>query len=634
MIPSAQTPIETLDWYPKKFTPGDMDATGGERLLGRTELSPLEVLIRETAQNSWDARLDDMRPTYGVSLRRADFRFRGDLARLLPEKHRATPVGPLAYDCPYVLEVFDRGTCGLDGPVTLMPVQGSLPRNFQDLILKVGVPRDDGKGGGTYGFGKTASYAFSSRGTVIYWTRCRNEEGRLEHRLIASAFRDSYQESGVQYTGRHWWGRRDGENILPLIGPEAEALGDRLFKRGFGAEETGTSMLIIEPTLTPESLGSTPADELPLTNEDDDVIGEFAARARSAIRRHLWPKLIPPPGAVESPMDISLEADDMTVPLVDEKPGAIDLWGAGLNAIRSVRQRSTASITTPQGLPVNVLAVTRLQQTIGHLAIVRRVLALESPPNHDDLDPLQNPTVTRIALMRGQAELVVATVDWVAQSPLEGMDWLAVYKSTDDWDAVYARAEPPAHDAWVSSSGGEPGLVVKATKQRVTKAIRDEMYPEPVVVEPEHRPVRTGTLSRRFGHLVPTPAVSPPSTPGTSGAGSGKQRSQATSRNRLQISAPRLVKTYEDGRQRQSVSFSVAGASASIVTLSVSVIGDEGAHESLNAGELDLEWRDAVAVDAGRALVESGQPASVEFTGVARRALRIEMSAEEHRGDH
>lgn len=611
-----------------------MDATGGERLLGRTELSPLEVLIRETAQNSWDARLDDMRPTYGVSLRRADFRLRADLTRLLPEKRRATPVGQLAYDCPYVLEVFDRGTCGLDGPVTLMPVQGDLPRNFQDLILKVGVPRDDGKGGGTYGFGKTASYAFSSRGTVVYWTRCRNEEGRLEHRLIASAFRESYQEAGVQYTGRHWWGRRDGENIHPLIGPEAEALGGRLFKRGFGAGETGTSMLIIEPTLAPESLGSTPADELPLTDDGEDIAGEFAARARSAIRRHLWPKLIPMPGAVKSPMDISLEVDDTTVPLVDEKPGAIELWGAGLNAIRSVRQRGATSIATPQGLPVKVVAVTRLQQTIGHVAIVRRILALESPPNHDDLDPLENPAVTRISLMRGQPELVVATVDWVAQSPLEGMDWLAVYKSTDDWDAVYARSEPPAHDAWVSSSGGEPGLVVKATKQRVTKAIRDEMYPEPVVIEAEHRPVRTGALSRRFGYLVPSPAVSAPSTPAILGGGSGRRRGKPTSRSRLQVSAPRLVHTYEDGRQRQSVSFSVMSDSASIVMLGVSLIGDEGTHETLDADELNVEWRDAVAVGAGKALVHGGQSASVEFTGAARRALRIEMSAEEYRGDN
>jgi hypothetical protein len=633
VIPSALTPIEPLDWYPKKFTPGDMDATGGERLLGRTELSPLEVLIRETAQNSWDARLEGVRPSYGVRLRRADFRFRGDLARLLPEKHRATPVGPRAYDCPYVLEIFDRGTCGLDGPVTLKPVQGDLPRNFQDLILKVGVPRDDGKGGGTYGFGKTASYAFSNRGTVLYWTRCRNEEGRLEHRFIASAFRDSYQESGTQYTGRHWWGRRDGEDILPLVGTEAEALGDRLFERGFGTGETGTSMLIIEPTLTSESLGSTPADELPLNYEHEGVLDEFAARARSAIRRHLWPKLIPVPGASESPMDISLVAGESRVPLVDEKAGAIELWGAGLNAIRSVRQRGTTSIATPQGLPVKVVAVTRLQQTIGHLAIVRRVLATENSPNHDDLDPLENPSVTRIALMRGQPELVVATVDWVAQSPLQGMDWLAVYKSTDDWDAVYARTEPPAHDAWISSSGGESGLVVKATKQRVSKAIRDEMYPEPVVDQPEHRPVRTGGLSRRFGHLIPSPSVSPPHSPRTPSDGSGRKRGHPT-RQRLEVSSPRLVRTHDDGRQRQSVSFSVAGESASIVTLSVSVVGDEGAHELLDAGELDLEWRDAVATSAGKALVRGGQRASVAFTGAPRRALRIDLSAEEHDGDH
>lgn len=631
---SAIPQVESLDWYPKRFTPGDMDATGGERLLGRTELSPLEVLIRETAQNSWDARLGRTRPTYGVSLRRVDFRFRGELARLLSASHRVTPVGSLAYDSPYVLEVFDRGTFGLDGPVTLKPVQGDLPRNFQDLILKVGVPRDDGKGGGTYGFGKTACYAFSARGIVLYWTRCRNEEGTLEHRFIASAFQDSYQEMGVQYTGRHWWGRRKGEDIFPLVGPEAEALGDRLFQRGFGAEETGTSMLIIEPTLTPESLGSTPADELSRTAEADDLVSEFAARARSAVRRHLWPKLIPLPGSTESPMEILLEAGGTAVPLADEIPGSLALWGAGLNAIRALRQRSPVPSTTPQGLPVHVIAVTRLQQTIGHLAIVRRVLAMESTHPHDDLDPRENPDVSRIALMRGQPELVVATVNWIAQSPLEGMDWLAVYKASDDWDAVYARTEPPAHDAWVSSAGGEPGLVVKATKQRVSKAIRDEMYPEPTVVEAEHRPVRTGVLSRRFGYLIPSPAVAPPVTSAVTAGSSGRQRNHAAKRRRLEVAAPRLVGTREDGRQRQRVDFSVAGETSFVVSLSVRVIGDEGAHQSLDSGELDLEWHGAVTVSPGKAQVRGGQLAAVEFTGEPRRALRIDMSAEEQSSDH
>ena len=51
-----------LEWYPKRFAPGDMDGTTNENLLGQTELSPLEILIRETAQNSWDARLPGETP--------------------------------------------------------------------------------------------------------------------------------------------------------------------------------------------------------------------------------------------------------------------------------------------------------------------------------------------------------------------------------------------------------------------------------------------------------------------------------------------------------------------------------------------------------------------------------------------
>src|SRR5699024_11632873 len=62
-----------------------MDASGGDRLLGKTELSRLAVLIRETAQNSWDAKNEGARLLFGVSLRRTDFRLREDLASLLSE---------------------------------------------------------------------------------------------------------------------------------------------------------------------------------------------------------------------------------------------------------------------------------------------------------------------------------------------------------------------------------------------------------------------------------------------------------------------------------------------------------------------------------------------------------------------
>lgn len=627
MITSNTSTIEPLDWFPKRFQPGDMDSTGGDRLLGRTELSALEILVRETAQNSWDARLDDQRPWYGVHLRRADWRLRADLARLLPDRSRRTP-GTHLPDAPFVLEIFDRGTTGLDGPVTLRPVLGDSPRNFQDLILKLGVPRDDGKGGGTYGFGKTASYAFSRRGTVLYWTRCNNEEGRLEHRLIASAFGDSYVESGVQYTGRHWWGLLDGDSVVPVLGEKAEAVGRRVFARGFGPDETGTSMLILDPDLSPASLGADVADDDQPAWNESDAAAEFGAKARSAIRLHLWPKLVARPGRRDTPMEITLDVDGERQDLLGDPVGALALWGAGLNAIRLKREAVPDPVTTPQGIPVEVFPITRLGKTLGHLAIVRRILALESSPGHDDLDPIHSSTVERIALMRGQPELIVETVDWIAQSPIEGVEWLAVYKASDDWDAIYARTEPPAHDHWIASSGGEEGLVVRATRNRAIKTIRDTLYPEPESIQPESAPVRTGRLSRRFASLLPArqEPIAPDRPPRTADG----RRARGTLRNhRVEASTPRLVTTLDDGRQRQSIDFTVkADAPRSLVKISVSAIGDEGVHEPLPADDLALTWNGAESVGLAQAIVTPDQPISVDFTAIGRRALRIDLSAE------
>lgn len=603
-----------------------MDATGGERLLGRTELSPLEVLIRETAQNSWDARKEGQTPVFGVNLRRADFRMREDLDVLLSERRRISPLQPRSLDSLFMLEIFDRGTSGLDGPVTLQPVDGDAPRNFQDLILKVGVPRDDGKGGGTYGFGKTASYAFSGRGTVLYWSRCRNDRGALEHRFIASAFRESYTDGGVQYTGRHWWARRVGDTMLPLRGDEAEKLASRFFQRRFERDETGTSMLIIEPRLSSESLGADIADHESSDDQAFATAATFTTQARSAIRRHLWPKLVPPPGDEHGPMTVSLVVDEQPIPLVDDALGAIELWGAGLNAIRALRMSDSHQIKTPQGIPILVVPVTRYRRVLGHLAIVRRLPALETRSGLDDLDPVKDSSISRIVLMRGQPELVVATVDWINESPLIGFDWLAVYKSADAWDAVYARTEPPAHDAWVASSGGDEGLVVKATRNRIVAAIREHIFPEPSPdSETGTEPVRTGSLSRRFAFMLPSPAPSPREVKLREG---GRRISGRTATPRVDVASPALIATYADGRQRQSVGFTLdEDVKRALITIGVSAIGDEGVHESLEPGDLELEWTVAEPVGPSQAIVGGGRLASVQFTGLARRALRIDLTA-------
>ena len=45
-----------LQWFAKQFGPGDIDGLGAKRLLGTPNIEPAAVLVREMAQNSWDAR--------------------------------------------------------------------------------------------------------------------------------------------------------------------------------------------------------------------------------------------------------------------------------------------------------------------------------------------------------------------------------------------------------------------------------------------------------------------------------------------------------------------------------------------------------------------------------------------------
>lgn len=45
-----------LDWVPKPFRDGDIAGEGAKKLLG-TSLAVPSLLLRETAQNSWDARV-------------------------------------------------------------------------------------------------------------------------------------------------------------------------------------------------------------------------------------------------------------------------------------------------------------------------------------------------------------------------------------------------------------------------------------------------------------------------------------------------------------------------------------------------------------------------------------------------
>lgn len=624
-----------LDWVPKPFRDGDLAGGGAGRLLGKTELSATEIMIRETAQNAWDARTSEGVPAFDIHLQLLDDGRSAALRGALGGSYGLGLDDVLAKESLRVLEISDRGTTGLDGPVEIGPVTGEDTQNFVDLILKVGVPRTDGRGGGTYGFGKTAAYSYSSCGTLVYWTRCRTDAG-LEHRLIASAMGSAFHHEGIEYTGRHWWGKRthDGR-VLPLIGEEARALGEALFSSHFEEEQTGTSILVIDP---PEEHLSAESGSRAVDDEGDgpsaeehpvvDTARAFGDGARDALRLHLWPKMTPDDSGDSAPMRISLRVDGSQIGLGSAERGAWKYWSSAIRAIRKVERAELSPGEVAAASPVKVLPVTRYSDRLGSLAIVRRNTELDPPDGEDNLDP-HNPvrSTGRLMLMRGQTELVVTDKDEPIGDELLGIDWLAVFKADPTVDAALASTEPPAHNDWLPGGRETEGEKFAGfLRRKLRTMLREELGSRSGSHESQES-VDATPLANMLGTLLPGEPIR------QKGTGSGGRTGMIRGRRGLVVLGHRLLR--EGGREYQQhmIDFLVEGAEG---LQRVELIGrvaseDPKAAIHLDERELNPEWRGAQRCerDSREAMVQRNRSASVVLCTPLGRAVDLTLQVAE-----
>ncbi|MER7411732.1 hypothetical protein [Streptomyces cacaoi] len=440
-----------IRWYSQPFPPEGAGAAEGIRnQLGRPELDLLTILVREAAQNSWDARdrrrggtVDfaiDLR-TVGPAHAEAWRRLLGESAPLndhLPLRNalRSSPIR--------LMEISDRGTVGLGGPTRAdEAVPGD--QDFVAFVRNVGEPRDNELGGGTYGFGKGIFYLLAESGTVLVHTRCRAPDGRLETRLIGCALWRSYRapaEGGARrHTGRHWWGDVSGDIVEPLVGAVAEDVVRQLGLRPFDPAETGTRVVVIEPHL----------DEL-----EPHEAAEYLAHTMAW---QLWPKMLEgQEGRV--PMRFSVSCDGVDVPVPD--PAGTRPLNLFVDAYRRM-----------VGPDAQQLSCLRPQRKLGRLGLVKR-LAPPSRPSRAALRAMETvqigETVHHVCLMR-PAELVVTY--WQGREPgMEHMSYAGVFRADEELDEVYAKSEPPTHDAWHPQSLDPPdSTFVRTTFVRIKESV-------------------------------------------------------------------------------------------------------------------------------------------------------------------
>lgn len=449
---------------------GGLAAAGFYKLLGRPKLDPLTVLVRETAQNSWDARLganapvefriEGWSPLYDSeidALRSSVFAGHGktktDLKKVLSAKSTDA------------LFIIDRGTRGLGGPTLANEVSGNGVYDWVDFVLNVGKQSTEEQSGGTYGFGKTITYIVSKANAIVIHSRTRYR-GKLETRLIACAIGDEFEKGNRLYTGRFWWGKAvEGGGAAPLTGSRADDLAAEIGMPPFEEDETGTNIMV----LAPDFGGRTPKQAM-----------QFIAESATW---HLWPKLMKRPGARKRPMNIEITFNNelIEIPSPEQRPPLHGFAQAFAALLEDVPEGRRAD-----GLERKIIRVQRPIATAGDLVMVPLVSRARADVDdgHDPTDPdspeaaaVINGACHHVALLRAP-ELVVDYMP--GPPPVEGgTEWAAVFRCRPEVDAHFSASEPPTHDSWrpdlLEKSQGK--TIVKVSLERMRDALRERWGP-------------------------------------------------------------------------------------------------------------------------------------------------------------
>lgn len=561
---------------------GNIAADGAIRLLGQPSLTPLELVIRETVQNSWDASLDRPgTPRYTVRVRLLDEHQREAMREFfseLPPADAHEPLTPLlgrflSSSAPAVLEICDECTTGLDGPTSASSsLQEGESANFVNFVRNIGSARDLALGGGTYGFGKSSLFKISRCSTILIHT-LTEVHGLLEHRLIGNALGSHYDHGGRRYTGRHWWGSRveqESGSVDPLLGAEAAGLAARL---GFLERQTdahrGTSLLILDPDLEDLTEGACSASA-----PSNEARNRLRARLQDLILWHCWPKFTRwLDDSVPMECHLSILGDESRLP----DPSTIQPLWLMTQALQKARQREEQ---------VNIL---RPRALLGHFGHCTASIELEADQRFRTYlgDEALIPEKLHHAALLRPAELVVRYEEGTLNEA-DRLQWAGVFISdigeNAEVEQAFAMSEPPAHDDWQPKSAQsltprQRSFVTVALK-RIRERVRELSGADLQRQKPS--PVASGqSLAKLAGDLGRSLIGAGPggSDGGRRGGGVG-----GGGRRPLRLSRPEpLGTTLRDGEPVSAFRLRLTGETAAdpCITFTPWVQMDEGVKDSM-----------------------------------------------------
>lgn len=221
--------------------------------LQNDNIPELDLLVRESIQNSSDAALSLPGQSYTVNFTTGTFKpsaFNSFLTDIADDLNARFP-----NEVSDFLEIRDTGTSGLTGCVKKSEIKSDDHGNFFKLIYDTGKRQTQANAGGNWGFGKSVYYRVGI-GIVIFYSRIKTASG-FESRLIITLVEDEGKKNsdGTDATilnkieplsaGKAWWGIQEGDDLLPLYDENfINAVLEVFGLTPFTGDKTGTSIII------------------------------------------------------------------------------------------------------------------------------------------------------------------------------------------------------------------------------------------------------------------------------------------------------------------------------------------------------------------------------------------------------
>lgn len=479
-----------------------MSAESMANPLRNAQIGKLEVLARESLQNSFDERLKksgdpiifkckrhvlvgEQKRKFIEVLNLNELKSKSELfPRALDwfeDGHKAfRALNDLETPFP-VLEVSDYNANGLGGRWNRGQ---SIEDRFFNLVLSINKTKKQDEAAdtlalGSFGVGKMVFALCSNIRTMVYYSRFTPEErtSGAYARFMATAFLPSFEHQGEDkdYSGHAYFGIDSGEPQNPRKPFENEPANDLIQALGFdkrGPTELGTTVLL-------------PACDI--------EIPELS----KAIEKWWWPLL----SSAETCDLIQIHLEDEFGNRHDPKPG------------RRVDLRPFVHCWNNKQLGINDERHSTQEFTINHEKASKKpgLLTMANLPEKHQPSELDN----HVAFVRGGLVIQYNSTSFRE----EGARAVGVFKSSDKYKDYFVYSEPEAHDRWNEHSDrlrtflGESGCkFIEQTKNQIKNKCRDFQLAQ----EKIQKPVLKDTLSfldEILGKLIKPRKEGPPIPP-------------------------------------------------------------------------------------------------------------------------